>query len=206
MANLLVQHTLAELVDIIEAEVSDSTNTYISAAEVQACIRSAIYDLNRHVPLQKIYELTLDLTVTDEHFTADTGVAVSLAYKPIKYGSETVKTTDNVTSYTRDTDYTMDYSNGTITALSTGDMTEIAYHISYTKSKLAVNLASITDLIRVSAVEYPLGKVPQQFPSFRVWGTYLYVDSRGEKDSQEQMASTNHLVVYYEAEQNIATA
>jgi len=204
MANLLDQRSLAELVDAVELDLADSANAQISAAEVQACIRNAIYDLNRHIPQQKVYELTLDFTVTDEHFTADTGVAVALTYHPIKYGTDVVRTTDNVTTYTRDTDYTMDYSNGTITALSTGSMTEIATHISYEKSKIAVDLSAITDMIRPAMVEYPLGSVPQDIKNFFMWGDILWIGPG--RDSQAQMGDTNHMVIYYEAEQNIATA
>ena len=60
MANLLVQKDLTALINAIEEDLSDSTNTYISADEVQACIRNAVYDMNRVIPLQKIYELTID--------------------------------------------------------------------------------------------------------------------------------------------------
>jgi len=205
MANLLDQRSLTELVDAVELDLADSANAQISAAEVQACIRNAIYDLNRHIPQQKVYELTLDFTVTDEHFTADTGVAVSLANHPVKYGSESVRTIAlPVVTFTRDTDYTMDYSNGTITALSTGSMTEIAYHISYEKSKVAVDLSAITDMIRPAMVEYPLGSVPQDIKNFFMWGDILWIGPG--RDSQAQMGDTNHIVIYYEAEQNIATA
>ena len=201
MTNLLAQMALSELIDAVEADLMDSSNAQISAEEVEAAVRNAIYDINRFLPLQKIYELTLDFTVTDEDFTADTGVAVSLANHPIEYDSETVETTDAATTYTRDTDYTMDYSNGTITALSTGDMTEIEYHISYTKSRLAIDLSGLTDLIRVHAVEYPLGSAPKDAKTFGMWGDILFIGAG--RDSQEKMGDTNHIVVYYEAEHNI---
>ena len=202
MANLLAQRNLTQLVDAVELDLGISAVPELSASEIQACIRNAIYDMNRHIPLQKVYELTLDFDVDDEDFTADTGVAVSLANHPIKYGSEVVKTTNGVTTYTRDTDYTMDYSNGTITALSTGSMTETGYHISYTKSQIAVDLSAITDMIRPAMVEYPLGSVPQDIKSFFMWGDILWIGS--DRDSQAQMADTQHMVIYYEAEHNIA--
>lgn len=203
MANLLVHHTLAELIDIVEADLSDSGNAEISAAEVQASIRAAIYDMNRHVPLQKIYELTLDFAVTDESFTSDYGVAVSLSNKPIEYATEKVHAdSGGGTQYERDTDYTMDYSNGTITVLSTGSISDsTTVYIDYGKSKIAIDISSLTDLIRVVAVEYPLGTVPQKAENFAIWMGLLWIKSGG--GSQEKMGGNNHIVVYYEAEHNI---
>ena len=71
-------------------------------------------------------------TVTDEEFTSDFGVAVELAFKAILQYSETVTTTDGVSTYARDTDYTMSYADGSITVLSTGSMSDsTAYDIDY---------------------------------------------------------------------------
>ena len=207
MANLLVTHTLLELVDIVEADLADSSNVQITAAEVQACIRRAIYDMNRIVPLQKIYELTLNLSVSNESVVL-TALATwySLANMPVKYASETVTNNAGTTTYTRDTDYLMDYSNGKISGISGGGITAgNTVKVTYTKSKIAINIgvAIIADMIRVVAVEYPLGSVPQDIANFTVWGNYLWIGSIG-KQSQEQMGDTNHIAIYYEAEHNIA--
>jgi hypothetical protein len=70
--------------------------------------------------------------VSDESFTSSSDVAVSLANVAVLQYSEVVTTTDGVTTYTRDTDYTMSYSGGTITVLSTGSMSDAtAYYIDY---------------------------------------------------------------------------
>ena len=206
MANLLAQHTLAELIDIVEADLSDSTNTYISAAEVQAAVRDAIYDINRILPDQKIVERTLDFDVDDDSFTATHGTAVALDYHPIEKGSESIHSAvGGGTVYTRDTDYTIDYSNGTITTLSTGAIVNSStVYADYTRSKIAVDLSALTDLIRVVSVEYPIGSVPQKFVDFQVWAEILWVRSRSEKESQEKMGDGNHIAIYYEAEHNIA--
>lgn len=202
MANLLAQMTLSELIDAVEADLVDTGNAQISAAEVKAAVRSAIYDINRFLPQQKIYELTLDITVTDEDFTSSHDTAVSLDNKPIEYDSEKVEETDASASYTRDTDYEMDYSNGTITVLSTGSMSDsTGYHISYKKSRLGIDISGLTDLIRIVAVEYPLGSVPKDAKAFSIWGDILFVGAG--RDSQEKMGDTNHIVLYYEAEHNI---
>ncbi len=71
-------------------------------------------------------------SITDESWTSDEDVAVSLDNKAIVQYSETVTTTAGTTTYTRDTDYTMDYVAGTITELSTGSMSDAtAYYIDY---------------------------------------------------------------------------
>ena len=206
MANLLVQKTLIQLVDAVEADLADSTNVHITAAEVQNCVAIAIRDMSRVIPQQKVYEYTLSFTITDETFAAAYGTAVSLANNPIEKGTEVVHSiAGGGTTYTRDTDYTMDYSNGTITVLSTGAIADLAtVYINYTKSKLMVDLAVITDLIRVVHVEYPVGNVPMSLAGFSIWGNLLRVDSY-EGSSQQKMGDAEHLAVYYEAEQNIAT-
>jgi len=71
-------------------------------------------------------------SITDEAFTSDYDAVVSLDNKAIAQYSETVTTTDGVTTYTRDTDYTMSYSGGSITVLSTGSMSDAtSYEIDY---------------------------------------------------------------------------
>ena len=67
------------------------------------------------LPAEGIYDLSLLFTVTDEDFTSDFDTVVELDNKPIESGSESVETTNGVTKYVINTDYTMDYSNGTIT-------------------------------------------------------------------------------------------
>ena len=73
-------------------------------------------------------------SVSDEAFTSDYDVAVSLDNTAILQYSETVTTTDGATTYTRDTDFTMSYADGEITVLSTGSMSDsTSYEIDYLK-------------------------------------------------------------------------
>ena len=70
--------------------------------------------------------------VTDESFTSSHDTAVSLDQTGLVQYSETVTTTDGATTYTRGTDYTINYVAGTITVDSTGSMADAtAYEIDY---------------------------------------------------------------------------
>lgn len=79
-------------------------------------------------------------TITDETFTADDDTAVSLDNRAIVQYSETIcDDADETTTYTRDTDYTMNYTTGAITIDSTGAIadaaTVYANYLYYTKGK-----------------------------------------------------------------------
>jgi len=71
--------------------------------------------------------------IEDESFTSDHDVAVSLDNVAIMQYTEVVTNEAGTTTYTRDTDYEMDYVAGTITVLSTGSMSDATdYEIDYT--------------------------------------------------------------------------
>lgn len=73
------------------------------------------------------------VTITDEVFTSDDGVAVALDNTSIVQYSETVTDdTDHTTVYTRDTDYAIDYTAGTITVDAAEAMADATdYYIDY---------------------------------------------------------------------------
>jgi len=119
------------------------------------------------------------------------GVYVQLDNKIIKYDS------DSISSYTRDTDYIMDYSRGRIAMKSGGSMVAgTAYAISYTKSKVTFDLSEIVeDLIKVDSVEYPAGNIPQDIHQTSIWGSKLTIV--GGYESQEEASDAEHLIVKY---------
>lgn len=81
---------------------------------------------------EELQRVSTSMKVTDEDFTSVFDTAVSLANKGIQQYSETVTNVAGTTTYTRTTDYTMNYITGTITVLSTGTMANAtAYHIDY---------------------------------------------------------------------------
>lgn len=78
--------------------------------------------------------------VSDETFTSAYDTAVSLDNKAIVQYSETIADdASETTTYTRDTDYTMNYTTGTITCDSTGSMSDAttyyANYLKYSKGK-----------------------------------------------------------------------
>jgi len=72
-------------------------------------------------------------SITDETFTSESDVAVSLDNKAIVQYSEVVADdADHTTVYTRDTDYSMNYATGAITMDSTGSMVDdTEYYVDY---------------------------------------------------------------------------
>ena len=129
---------------------------------------------------------------------------VYLANKPIKPASETVTSSPAGTTYTRDTDYRIDYVNGAIKFINpaTGSMAaNTSYLVDYTKSRLGVDVSSLLPVVtRIQRVEYPTHQVPQQFVSFNILGDFMYIGSKMTGQSQEEMTTSkdDHLAIYYE--------
>ncbi len=126
---------------------------------------------------------------------------IYLAYKPIRYQSETVTSSPAGTTYTRDTDYTIDYANGRIKLLTGGSMAaSTAYLVSYTKDKLTLDITNIADFIRAERVEYiRTASPPQSFVDFNQFGKYIVVTGE-DISSQEELTEDYHIRLYYAAE------
>jgi hypothetical protein len=129
---------------------------------------------------------------------------IYLAYKPIEEKSETVTNAAGTTTYSRDTDYLMDYYNGRIKLISGGSMAaSTAYLIDYKKDNINIDLTSIPDLIRVDRVEYPVGDVPQNFVPYECYENEKLVvitGKSGDTEGQEIMSEADHIRVYYSSE------
>lgn len=115
-------------------------------------------------------------------------------------GSVVVTTTDGATTYTEDTDYEVDYTNGRIRLITGSSMAAgTEYYISYSKTKLGVDISSIIpEISRISRVEYPVGSVPQTFVNWGIWGNLLMVGSQDAGKSQSQLSDGEHMAIYYE--------
>lgn len=194
--------------------------TIWTSTEMTRCVERAVDDLSRFYPLEAVYEHTLKFTHNSVPFTTASlfGVWVTLyevdgatLAKPIKPESETVTNAAGTTTYARDTDYRMDYINGRITTIHSdegGTMSKSAAHlISYTKSQLGIDLSAIiTDMIRVVRVEYPIGKVPQQFVAYNIWNDFMYIGSQKPGESQTRITDKEHVAIYYEMPHTAAIA
>jgi len=189
---------LTEIRAKIRTDLANPDKDILTPDMIDRAVDRAVSDLSRFFPREQIYDATLVFEVADESFTSSFGTWVNLANNLLDVGSETVTTTDKATTYTRDTDYTMDYASGMIKILSTGSMSDATeYYISYTKLKLGCDISSIaTDLIRVSRVEYPAGNIPQTNVSFSQYGNYITVTGSG-KDSQTQLSANKHMWIHY---------
>ena len=183
----------------VRLELSDDGALWTDG-EIDRSVSRVTEDISRLVPLEKVKELTYEGDkIEDEAFTSAYGTAVSLTYSAIKPKSESVDDGSG-TTYTRDTDYTMDYWNGTITVLSGGSMADSTeYYVTYTKSPLVIDISSLTDLIAPSWVEWPVGQVPLSRSSFQRWGNYLHLLTRGQQ-SQAALADGDHIRIYYKAQ------
>jgi len=191
----------------LRLDLKDATTLW-SNDELDRCVERAVADLSRFIPLEAVYEYTIDYTVEDESSTAPAaGTYKALAYKPIKPESETVTTDPAGTTYTRDTDFTMDYINGKYTIISGGSISENdSLLFDYTKSRLGIDISAIISaLIRVVQVEYPVDKVPQQLVSFNIWNEFMYIGSQKVGQSQIQLTDKEHIAIYYDKEHTFPT-
>lgn len=179
------------------------TGTVWTDTVLNQAIDEVTGDFSRVTPNQKIFESTLDYIVTAEAFTVNHSTARALANKPIEYASETV--TVSSTDYVRDTDYTMDYANGTITVLSSGNITDGASAtIDYNKSRLSVDLGALTDMISPWQVEHPVGSTPQDIAAYEIFNGILWLTSSGGV-TQSAQADKSHVRVYYAADHTAPT-
>jgi hypothetical protein len=195
---MLLEEMISRLrVNLNDPDVAGKTYT---KEELESSIQKAVSDLSRILPDEKMADITLKFAVTDEVFTSTTlDTWVSLANAQIKYQSETVTNAAGTVTYTRDTDFTMDYLNGKIKPLSSGTMAAATnYKINYDLLKIGCSISSIIDeLMKVDLVEYPLGNIPQTPVSVKRWGSYLTILSG--TGSQEQLSEGKHIGIYYQA-------
>lgn len=133
--------------------------------------------------------------IDDEEWTSSHDVAVALAHQAIIQYSETVS--DGTTDYTRDTDYTMDYVAGTITALSTGSLTDAtAYYIDYvhyvndepsrfcleydsTNKLYVIRFDPVPDAVYIMSLQYPAAPSNLSASVDSIWSSMEYAIERG---------------------------
>lgn len=185
---------------------TDLRDSAYPSPELDRAVVRAVADFSKYFPNEKVYETTIIIEITAEAWTsaAAHGTWVSLANKPIEFGTEEITNVGATVTYVRDTDYRMDYINGKITTISGGSMAiNTAYMASYNKSKAVLDItAIITNLIRVTVVELPVGDHPPAEISFNQWGAYLLLDY----SDAGQLSDDDHILIFYEEEQTAPTA
>jgi len=115
-----------------------SISAEISDAEIDRAMNQAVAVLSRFFPRERIAQTIYNEDITAESFTSNHGTAVALASKPVKFGSETVTTSPAGTTFAKDTDYEMDYINGTITTLTAGAIADATAHLITYKMDMTV--------------------------------------------------------------------
>jgi len=129
-----------------------------------------------------------------------TDVWVSLAHKPVKWGSEKNVTDVDANAIVRGTDFEIDYVRGKIKAISGGDIiAEDTVTISYTKNQTHIDLSSLADFIRVHRTEYPVGNIPQSFCQTELFGRFLSITGMGEQEEQQALQDGKQVRVQYDA-------
>ncbi len=137
-------------------------------------------------------------TITDESFTSSDDTAVSLDNRAIlQYGETVTDDTDHTTVYTRDTDYAMDYEDGTITTASTGSISDATTtYIDYqyytrgkpnkfcleydsTNKKYVFRLADTPDAIYIASLVYPAYPSDLSSTVAPIWGYLEHAIERG---------------------------
>lgn len=201
---------LTEMKEAVLASLGDEAGALVTDEYLTQSVHQAVQDISRILPQEKVLELQVDYEIADETFTSDHDTAVSLANTFIEHDSETVNSAAAKagTTYTRDTDYTINYTTGQITVLSTGSMADsTTYYITYDASRISLDISSLTNLMKVVMVEYPIGKVPQHIVPFARWGNRLYIlGTVSEPRSQVDLILDEHLLIYYHAYHTAPTA
>ena len=182
----------------IELSVGSSDTTIFTNDEIDRAVDNVVADFSRLIPNEVMYETQIEYDVTAEAFTsAGSHVTASAAldHKPIEPGSD-IDVKQGSTTMVRESDYTIDYANGTITTLGRNMATSTSSQITYKKSRIGLDVSSLTSMLTPIRVEWPVGKTPQSMTSWNVFADILWITSR-DQESTSKMANKDHVRVYY---------
>ena len=193
--------TRTQMLTALRLDLKGSGSTW-SDTELERCITKAVHDLSRFIPYEKYYETRLDFDEISAESVTLVGGTKALANKPVKWESEAVLDTDSNTCI-RGTDYEIDYINGTVTRIADGEIASATETItvSYTRHKFSIDLSNLTELIRVTRVEYPVGDVPQKYVNVDQWGDILTIVNHPYEpmaDAQKDLSNDRHILIQYE--------
>jgi hypothetical protein len=182
--------TLTAFREAIRYELSDAGSFYADN-ELNAAVAKTEGLLSRVIPKKKVVEVTLTHEVSSETLTIASSTATT-TYKPIEWDSEVVTNSAGTTTYTRGTDFTIDYMTGVVTEIGS-QMADGAYKISYHKDPQRYDLGSLlSGMLKVTRVELPVGdKPPTYIPTFDLIEDFLVF---GKDVSLE---TGDHMRIYY---------
>lgn len=197
--------TRTEMRTAVLRELGDDAGSEWSTNEINRAIDEVTADISRLMPQEKVNEKVIRLTVTDESFTSRHGIFVVLDSKPIRKGSVVITNSAATTTYTEYDDYEMDYGNGQVKTLSSGDMTDNAAHlIDYERDVPALSVSDIPDMITPLQIEWPIDEVPKSFAGFQKFGDWLILRNRG-LGGQARLRDKDHVRIYYLAQHTAPT-
>ena len=170
----------------------------LSSDELNRSISQAVSEMSRYVPNMLHEEIHFELDVSSESFTSNHDTEVALANGEIQKDSETVTNAGATVTYDRDTDYEMDYINGRINVLSTGDMANSTAHkITYKRSQTILSTTGLlTAPISIIGIEYPIDQIPMSWCAFEWHGNSLVVRTRGQR-TQSAFADEDEIRIWY---------
>lgn len=164
-------------------------------------VERAVQELSKFLPYEKILDVFIgDRTVTDETFTSDYGVAVSLSNSPIQGLTEKIRSaaSGGGTLYVLGTDYEMNFFDGTVTVLSTGSMADSTiFYATYEKNGIVIDISGASNIMEVLKLEHPLTQGGyQEIKSFQLWGTKLFIGA-GDRNQEKALENKNLWMYYY---------
>ena len=199
----------------VRAALAD-TGTIFTTAVVDQAIFDVVSDISRLAPREMFEVITLDnLDVSDSELTSaddawvyirnatdgiaptvtgDTPLPLDRSKPPV------VKSDGGATIYTENTDYVVDYVLGRIKILSGGAIADaVILDVDYTKSRLAFDISTLTDLINIERLQWMRASQELQFESFHQWENIVWLTSRNGS-SQAMLSENDQLYVWYRAE------
>ena len=188
----------------IRLAIGSGAATQLSDVELYQAIQSAVSGVNRYFPREVIKTIVWNETITDESVTSSDDTAVSLANKPLTFDSEVVTSDPAGTTYTKDTDYEMDYINGTITTIGAGAISDATgILVSYTIDSTMLDISSLTKPISIERADIRTGsESPRELAGWTLWGDFFLFQSQRQGSG---LTDNAHINIYYRAQHDEPT-
>lgn len=176
---------LNEIENAIRIELADIAVAVYSDDEIYSALDRATALLSRMIPKHDIAELFIPKDVTGETLTIASNKG-TLAQKPIKYNSETIKAGDGSVKK-RGTDYHFNYLTGEVTEIDS-NLPDADYTVDYSMDDNMLDITSIKP-IKLEQIEYP---IPATYPAWRYYDGLLKIVER-----DVSLSGGERLRVYY---------